>query len=680
MPSLRLRLLLSLVVPLIACDDPKRTPSEPVAPRASTQASAAPTTSTASTTTPAPTTAVGRGVDAMLGLRAYRQLTLSRDGAHVAYSLAPDPLGAPRQRSVFVIDRRSPDATPRRVTGAGTGTSSDRSPAFSPDGKRLAFVSEAPSEPPKIWIVDLDGRAAPRSFVMTTRSIVALRFSPDGARLVYLATESVPNAAPASPAAPTVHTMGDPAPSQRIHVLDLATGDQRAVSPPDLHVHEYDFTPDGQSFIGVVSPRAPRPDWFRATLQVFTGSTARILHKPARQLGDPQVSPDGKLVAFIEGLMSDEGVTGGDLWVVPFEGGTPTNLTRGRKGTIVAARFRPDARSLVVDEIADGRYALSSIPIDGGAGETLFEAEAAFWAFDMSADGQTVTFLHSSFDTPQSIWSGAPRAPTPITSTRQTFEKAWGATKSLHARSDTYSIQSFLIAPPIVEPGRRYPLVVYVHGGPAASAVAAPSDDLALAADGNFVLRPNPRGSLGQGEAFQEANVGDFGFGDLRDIRASVRAAIEAAPIDPERVGITGWSYGGYMTMWAVTQTSEFRAAVAGAGIADWTSYYGQTDTTGWMPPYFGGSVYDKPEAYAKSSPILFIKQAKTPTLMIVGENDVDCPAPQSRQFWQALSEQGTPAELVVYPGEPHGFSQPAHRRDRAERMAAWFRKHLPPR
>jgi dipeptidyl aminopeptidase/acylaminoacyl peptidase len=131
------------------------------------------------------------------------------------------------------------------------------------------------------------------------------------------------------------------------------------------------------------------------------------------------------------------------------------------------------------------------------------------------------------------------------------------------------------------------------------------------------------------------------------------------------------------MAMWAVTQTAEFRAAVAGAGIADWVSYSGQTEETGWMPPYFGGSVYDKPAAYAKSAPILFVKQAKTPTLLMVGEEDTDCPAPQSRQFWHALAERGVPAQLVVYPGEAHGFSSPAHRRDRVDRMVAWFQRYM---
>jgi dipeptidyl aminopeptidase/acylaminoacyl peptidase len=194
---------------------------------------------------------------------------------------------------------------------------------------------------------------------------------------------------------------------------------------------------------------------------------------------------------------------------------------------------------------------------------------------------------------------------------------------------------------------------------------------------GYFVLLPNPRGSYGQGESFTEANIKDFGYGDLRDIVAGVKKVVAALPVDRERVGITGWSYGGYMTMWAVTQTDVFHAAVAGAGIANWQSYYGENGIDQWMIPYFGASVYDDPVIYARSSPINFIKQAKTPTLVLVGERDTECPTPQSYEFWHALKTLGVKTQLVIYSGEGHLIMQPEHRRDIMRRMAAWFDENL---
>jgi dipeptidyl aminopeptidase/acylaminoacyl peptidase len=224
-------------------------------------------------------------------------------------------------------------------------------------------------------------------------------------------------------------------------------------------------------------------------------------------------------------------------------------------------------------------------------------------------------------------------------------------------------------------------MIVEVHGGPAyASGPEWQSPGSLVAAfsrAGYFVLLPNPRGSFGQGEKFTRANVKDFGYGDLRDILAGVDAVVQAFPVDSQRVGITGWSYGGFMSMWAVTQTRRFRAAVAGAGLSNWLSYTGENGISEWMVPYFGATVYDDPAVYAKSSPINFINHARTPTLVVVGERDVECPAPQSFEFWRGLQRAGVPSQLVVYPDEGHGFQNPEHERDVNRRTLQWFDRYL---
>jgi dipeptidyl aminopeptidase/acylaminoacyl peptidase len=171
--------------------------------------------------------------------------------------------------------------------------------------------------------------------------------------------------------------------------------------------------------------------------------------------------------------------------------------------------------------------------------------------------------------------------------------------------------------------------------------------------------------------------VKDFGYGDFLDIMAGVDKAIQEAPVDPERLGITGWSYGGFMTMWAVTQTNRFGAAVAGAGLANFLSYYGENKIDQWMIPYFGATVYDDPVVYAKSSPINFIKRVKTPTLIVVGDRDGECPSPQSYEFWHALKTLGVPTQFVIYPNEGHLFADPAHSRDVIDRTVAWFGEYL---
>jgi dipeptidyl aminopeptidase/acylaminoacyl peptidase len=192
---------------------------------------------------------------------------------------------------------------------------------------------------------------------------------------------------------------------------------------------------------------------------------------------------------------------------------------------------------------------------------------------------------------------------------------------------------------------------------------------------GYFVLCPNPRGSYGQGEAFTQANVKDFGGGDYRDIMAGIDAISNSKeyPIDAKRIGIRGHSYGGYMTMWAETQTRRFAAAVAGAGVSDWLSYYGLNDIDEWMIPFFGASAYDDPAMYAKSDPMHFVKAVQTPTLILVGDRDGEVPMEQSVEWWHALKTMKVPTRLVVYPNEGHIFVKPADFHDYSLRSLEWF-------
>jgi acylaminoacyl-peptidase len=268
-----------------------------------------------------------------------------------------------------------------------------------------------------------------------------------------------------------------------------------------------------------------------------------------------------------------------------------------------------------------------------------------------------------------------------VTRLPSTAKPLWGEARSLHWDSDGQRVQGWLIAPPHVDPSRRYPLVVSVHGGPSAAATPRWLSrwTAVLPTQGYYVLLPNPRGSYGQGEAFTQGNVKDFGYGDLRDILGGIDAAAAAAPIDSQRAGIVGWSYGGYMAMWAVTQTTRFKAAVAGAGIVNWQSYYGQNRIDQWMIPFFGASVYDDPAVYARSSPITFIKNVKTPTLVLHGDRDSEVPTPQGYEFWHALKTLGVPTQLVIFDGEGHAVSRADHVRDMQERIVAWFDKYLAP-
>jgi dipeptidyl aminopeptidase/acylaminoacyl peptidase len=300
----------------------------------------------------------------------------------------------------------------------------------------------------------------------------------------------------------------------------------------------------------------------------------------------------------------------------------------------------------------------------------------------LSRNGK-VALIGSSFAAAPEVYAGTlGQSLTTITHVNRRRKPVWGKAESVQWTNQGFHVQGWLLYPAHYNPRKHYPLIVYVHGGPAYANMPhwpyAGYGPVPFSALDYFVLMPNPRGSYGEGEKFTQANRRDFGYGDLRDILAGVDTVEKQFPIDHNRVGLTGWSYGGFITMFAVTQTHIFRAAVAGAGISDWKSYYGENSIDQWMIPFFGASVYDDPAVYAKSSAINFIKNAKTPTLVIVGSNDAECPAPQSFEFWHALKTLGVPTQLVVYPGEGHGFYKPADRVNALQRALAWFQRYMP--
>lgn len=273
------------------------------------------------------------------------------------------------------------------------------------------------------------------------------------------------------------------------------------------------------------------------------------------------------------------------------------------------------------------------------------------------------------------MWAGAIGKWKQITELNEEAEVTWGEMRNVHWMDGNLRVQGWLMLPKDFDGHKKYPLIVNVHGGPSAACMSR-WDERSMGPQstmGYFALCPNARGTYGQGEAFTQANVKDFGGGDFRDIMAGVDSISKQYPIDTHRIGIRGHSYGGYMTMWAETQTQRFAAAVAGAGLSDWLSYYGLNDIDEWMVPFFGASIYQDPAVYNKSDPIRFVTAVKTPTLILVGDRDGEVPMEQSVEWWHALDTLRVPAKLVVYPNEGHAFIRPADARDYTLRSLEWF-------
>ena len=608
-------------------------------------------------------------LDSLPRAKNIQEVTISPNGQQVAYifdgelSLIPASGG---QARVISIEGKLPV----------------RDVSWSADSRQVVFLADLPGDVPaaQLWTATIDdGHTTKRAELKGYAA--SPTFSPEGGKLAMLFTEGLPRVAgPLQPMLPLAGVIDEQAYEQRLFTVDLATNTLTAITRPDMYVYEYDWMPDGNGWAAVAARGAGDANWYVAHLFHVDGKSREMhdIYAPKLQIAEPHVSPDGKQIAFIEGLMSDEGSVGGEIYTLSLSGAGVHNLTP-KIGSSPASLVWAAADRILFGENIDGKSGIGSVTTSGAvqhlwSGDELVSAAHSI-ASAVSRDGSSSAVIRQSPKDPSEIWAGPIGKWRQLSEFNKNVKPAWGEEVNFHWTNGTFHLQGWLMLPVNYDTSKKYPLVVNVHGGPSA-ACGAHWDTMTMGAEsamGYFAFCPNPRGSYGQGEAFTQANVKDFGGGDFRDIMAGVDAIAKKYPIDERKLGIRGHSYGGYMTMWAETQTHRFAAAVAGAGLSDWLSYYGVNDIDEWMIPFFGASVYDDPAVYAKSDPMHFVKNVKTPTLILVGDRDGEVPVEQSIEWWHALKYLHVPVKFVVYPNEGHVFVNPADWHDYFLRSLEWF-------
>jgi len=631
---------------------------------------------------------------------------LSPDGRQLAWVVESD-----HKPAIQIADADGSRARAVDPSASSENCSQDEI-AWAPDSRHLAYISDChgverkdKSRASQIVLADTQGKATPNALTTLNGNAQALRWSSDGSRLAFLYVEGATRRASAVAAAkPASGEVGvDGLEVQRIASVDAKGGALQMLTPAGSYVYEFSWSPDAQRLAYVSAPAPGDNNWWVAKLYVQNAqanANASVLVDTASVSGDlhglqialPRWSPDGSRIAFIGGLMSDQGSTGGDIYAVPSHGGSVINLTPGIHVSPAWLSWNSD-QQLLISQVHGGESEVAEYHVGADKAtqdHVLFSVPASIsdgtddMALSLSHDHTRLAYVQSSYADAPEVHAGAldNTAPKAVTTINAALKPTWGKAESIEWHNEGQRVQGWLLYPAGYDASKSYPMIVTVHGGPSAAIIPRwPSvgfGGVPFSTLGYFVFMPNPRGSFGQGEAFVQANRKDFGYGDLRDTLAGVDAIEKKLPVDDKRLGLTGWSYGGFMSMFAPTQTQRFRAVVAGAGISNWQSYYGENLIDQWMIPFFGKSVYEYPAVYAKSSAINYIKQLKTPMLIVVGDRDAECPAPQSFELWHALRAQGVPTSLVVYPNEGHHFVDPEHQRDVLQRALGWFEKYLP--
>jgi dipeptidyl aminopeptidase/acylaminoacyl peptidase len=597
---------------------------------------------------------------------------LSPDGRLVYFVVSEPAKGATRSRHIWIFDVRS-----REVKRFTNSSKSEYSPRLSADGKMLAFLSDR-EDSPQIYLMHTDGGDALR-LTEGKNAVRSFEWSPDGRQIAFLAPD------PKSEGDEKKEKDKDDArvvdrdeKHARLWLIDVESKKSRPVTGPPWQISEIQWTPGSDSLIVTATDR---PESDENTNRIYSvavrDGAIREIARPLGPFGGIRVSPDGKSVTYVASRA--DGPTPHDLYLVSIDGGEHRNISSSELDRPVSnAIWWGNAFLLAaVQTGCTSRFYLTPRRGDGAhlASASLHPNPS----FDAKDD--LVAFVSESATEAPELWLSQLTGSAPEKVTH--FNDAWNQVPLIkpevvrYKSFDGTEIEALLLKPRGYAEGTKVATVVLVHGGPTGvwSDSFEPWGQL-LASRGYAVFYPNIRGSIGYGHRFLEMNRGDWGGGDFKDVMAGVDDLIRRGIADPNRLGIGGWSYGGYMAAWAITQTQRFRAAVSGAGMSDLATEFGTEDGPAY-DEWFYGLPYEKPEGFAKSSPMTYIRNARTPTLILHGENDRTDPIGQSQMLYRALKRYKVESEFVVYPREPHGLQEEKHLIDRLNRVVRWFDAHL---
>jgi len=605
----------------------------------------------------------------VLDRRQISEVRVSANGERVAFTVSEPPKGTTRSRHIWLAQVGSES---RQYTNSAK---SEFSPRWSPDGRRLAFLSDR-EESTQIYLLPTDGGEAQK---LTTgkNAVRSFEWSPDGTQIAFLAPE------PRTDAEDKKEKDKDDArvvdrddKHARLWLIDVSTKKTRQLTSGKWRVDEARWTPQGDRLIVSATDRAEAD---QNTNRIFSVAVADAqmnqIAAPRGPFGDLNVSPDGKTLAYLGARV--DGPAPHDLYLQPLEGGAARNLTAASIDRPVSSFVWTEDGPILALAENGFRRQFYKISTDGRAeAKTGFAVNAA--SFD-AAKNRLAFVGETAAEAPELWISNHPGQANQVTHLNESWKQITLAKPEFlrYQSFDGTEIEAALLKPVDYQEGTKVPLVVIVHGGPTGRwADSFYAWGQLLATRGYAVLLPNVRGSTGYGHRFVELNRADWGGGDFKDVMAGVDFLVARGLADNDRLGIAGWSYGGYMSMWAVTQTNRFKASVAGAGLSDLASEFG-TEGGSSYDEWFYGTPYEKLDGFIKSSPITDSRNAETPTLILQGENDVTDPIGQSQQFYRGLKRYGVESDLVLYPREGHGFREEKHQLDVLSRLITWFDGHL---
>ena len=646
-------------------------------------------------------------IDDFFQIRDVSQPEIGPDGQWIAYAVRTRMLKEDKnEQRLWMISTHGGDAIAMTAEGVSSGH-----PSWSPDGKYLSFLSARDGGKPQVWLLDRRGGEAVR-LTDTVQGVDDFEWSPDSTRLVLILRDPKPEDIEAArnrekpvPATPPKPKTPPPLVIDRLqfkrdtvgyldrrrthlYVFNVPAKTTTQITSGDFDDSEPAWSPDGK-LLAFSSNRTPDADanykshiWVVAVDNADKGAHLTQLTPDPGPDSAPAWSPDGKWIAYVTEL--DPHLfyyNTRHLAVIPASGGQPNVLTRSFDRSIRRLRFSNDSKHIYFTAEDDGTQNLCRIPVGGGVITRPIGGRLAVGTYSLGKDDSIAAQI-GTIDRPDEIFylSNGANEPTRLTKTNDAlFEQLRLAQADyVHFKSkDGTTVAGYLYKPLDYTPGKKVPTLLNPHGGPVGQYAAAFYHLAQLyAANGYAVLLPNPRGSSGYGQKFCAAIYADWGNKDYQDDVAMVDYAVAQGIADPDRLGVGGWSYGGISTDFIIAQTQRFKAAISGAGVALIASFYGhdhyQRDYDIEL-----GHPWDNKAAWDRISPFYRVASITTPTLFMGGDLDWNVPILGSEQMYEAMKTLGRTTELVVYPGEYHGFTIPSHIKDRMERFMAWYNHYV---
>ena len=631
-------------------------------------------------------------LDDLLTLRVIGGAQISPDGARVAYTISETDFA----QDAFVTHIWVADTATGRTVQLTRGDKTATSPKWSPDGKWLAFTSPRVADRNQVFAIRPDGGEA----VQLTKSetpVSSFSWSRDGKTLAFTAPD-----APTDVQKARKEHLGDyevvRRDYQHVHLwtvdveeaLRAPVAGRQRTKGKDFSVSAFSWAPDDRAiaFSGTINPdliNGSTADIY--VLTIADDRVKKIVDQPGPDNG-PQWSPDGRQIVFTSAMGRDRffALTS-RLAIVPADGGAPRSISETFDEMPAVVDWTPAGLYFsALQKTASHLFRLD--PTSGTVTRVSAPDDLMGGSFTLTADGRRVAYTAGSpRSLPELFVSDVqPFAPRTLTdSTTQAAAFVLGTRELISWKSkDGATIEGVLIKPANFDPGKRYPLLCIIHGGPTGidRPVLLAPDTRYYPSDiwvgrGALVLKVNYRGSAGYGEKFRTLNVRNLGVGDAWDVISGVDTLIAKGWVDPAKVVSMGWSQGGYISAFLTTSSDRFRAISVGAGISNWATYYYNTDITPFTINYLGDDPADDPEIYRKTSPMSYIKQARTPTLIQHGELDRRVPIPNAYELRQGLEDRGLPVEMIVYKGFGHGITKPRAMRAVMQHNLEWFNHYL---